>query len=83
MDERCIFRSSTFFKGVPDEFLKCARIAYRWDETKFTPKFNGIPPCVTLMAEMEGLRRKFYALIVYIKGDMDDMMDKRGVGVLE
>ena len=79
MDEKCSFRDSVFLKDVPDKLLKCVRIAYPWDEKKFTPKFNGIPPRVTLMAEMEGLRLKFYALIVYIKGNMDDMIDKRGV----
>ena len=33
-----------------------------------------------LMADMEGLRCKFDALISNIKGNMEDFIDERGVG---
>ena len=83
MGERCSLRSSTFLKCVPDEFLKCVRIAYPWDATKFTPNITGIPPHVTLMDDMERMRRNYDALRAEIEGDMDDMMEKMGVGGLE
>ena len=37
------------------------------------------PPHVTMLSQMEGRRRKFDALRADIKGDMQEMMDKRGV----
>ena len=78
--ERCILVYSAFLKYFPDKFPKCLRIVYPWDATKFTPKFAGIPSHVMLMADMEGLRCKFDALISNIKGNMEDFIDERGVG---
>ena len=49
-------------------------------QTKIIPRFTGITPHVALMAEMEELRRKFDAFRENIKGDMEDITDKRGVG---
>ena len=77
---KCSFRASAFFKGVTDKLLKCLRIAYPWDATKFTPKLIGIPPHVMLMADMGILRCKFDALRADIKGNMEDIMDERGFG---
>ena len=56
------------------------RIAYSGDATEFTPNFNRIPPHVMLMDEMEGLRYKFDALRLDIKGVMQEMIYERGVG---
>ena len=56
------------------------RTAYPWDATKFTPKFTGIPPHVTLMDEIEIPRCKFNASRADIKGNKQEMMDDRGVG---
>ena len=56
------------------------RIAYPWDATKSTPTFTGVSSHVTLMDDMEGLRRKFDALREDIKGDMEDMLYERGFG---
>ena len=78
-DKRCSFRASAYFKDVPDGLIKCTSIAYPWDARKFTPKFTGIPPHMTLMYDMEVLRRKFYALRSDIKIDMHEMMDERRV----
>ena len=70
MGKGCSFRYYVFLKDVTDELLKCMRIAYPWDATKFTPKFTGAQPHVMLMDEMEGLRHNFYALRVYTKDDL-------------
>ena len=83
MGERHSLRDFEFLNNVPDKFLKCERISYPWYATKFTPKFNGITPHVTLVAEMEGLGRKFDALRADITIKLEDMMDERGVGVSE
>ena len=45
---------------------------YHWDSTH-----------VTLMDDMERMRRNSDALRAEIEGDMDDMMEKMGVGGLE
>ena len=81
--ERCSFRDYEFLKDVTDKLLKLSRIAYPWDATKFNPNITGIPPHVTLMDDMERMRRNSDALRAEIEGDMDDMMEKMGVGGLE
>ena len=65
---------------MPDESLKCSRVAHPWYETKFTPKFTGITLHVTLIADKEGLRHKYDVFRAEIKGDMEEMINKRGFG---
>ena len=80
--KRCSFRDSVFLNNLPDELLKCVRIAYLWVAKKFTSNFTRIPPHVMLMAEMEGLRRKCATLRSYIKVEVKEMMADRGFGGL-
>ena len=80
LHEESSFRASLFYRDVPDEFLKVARIAFPWNSTEDTPKLTGVPPHVLLMAEIEDLKNKFQELQVTIKDDMKDALDERGVG---
>ena len=64
---------------MPDKFLICVIISYPWDAKKFAPKFTEIPPHVILVSEMEGMRHKFDSLRANIKGDMEEIIDERGV----
>ena len=80
LHEESTFRASLFYKDIPEEFLKIARIAYPWEATSDTPKLTGIPPHVLLMAEIEEMKNKFEKLNVTFKGDMNDALDERGVG---
>ena len=67
-----LFARALFYRDVPDEFLKVARIAFPWNSTEDTPKLTGIPPHVLLMAEIEDLKNKFQGLQATIKHDMTD-----------
>ena len=80
LHEECSFCASSFFKDIPEEFVRLARVAFPWNSTVDTPKFSGVPPHVLLMAEIEELKIKFEALQATIKNDMKTALDVRGVG---
>ena len=80
LHEECSFRASSFFKDIPEEFIRLARVAFPWNSTVDTPKLSGVPPHVLLMAEIEELKIKFEALQATIKNDMKAALDERGVG---
>ena len=55
----CSFCVLLFLKEIPDDILKCMRVAYPWDTTEYTPKLAGVPPHVFLISEMEIPRQIF------------------------
>ena len=71
----CSFRVLLFLKEIPDDILKCMRVAYPWDTTEYTPTLIGVPLHVILKSEMEIIRRNFDDL----RGT-NKMLKERGVG---
>ena len=57
--DECSFCAFPFFKEIPDNIIKCVRVAYPWDTTEYTPKLTGVPPHVFLISEMEIPRQIF------------------------
>jgi hypothetical protein len=55
-------------------------IRYPWDATQYTPNATGVPPHVTLLAEMEQLRREFREMQASLKNDMTELINEQGVG---
>ena len=47
-----LFRNSTFLCNIPDHMRECVKFSYRWDKTRETPQFTGVPPHVILMSKM-------------------------------
>ena len=80
MDIECRFQASPFFRDIPQVFIDCAKVAYPWNSTEYTPKVTGVPPHVLLMAKMEELMIRFKELRTDIKGDFDSSLDSRGIG---
>ena len=80
MDVECRFQASPFFRDIPQEFIDCAKVAYPWNSTEYTPKVTGVPPHVLLMAKMEELMIRFKELRTDIKCDFDSSLDSRGIG---
>ena len=71
------------FRDTPNEFVQVLKVAFPRETTLDTPKLNGFPLHVLLMAEMEDIKTKFNALQVTIKSDMVNALDERGVGASE
>ena len=46
------FRAKKIWTDLTEDMSGYARIAYPWDKTDDTPAFTGIPPHVTLLADM-------------------------------
>ena len=80
LHNECSFRVLPLFKDIPDDIIKCVRIAYPYDTTEYTPTLTGVPPHVLLMSEMEILRRKIDDHQKGINSDTDKIIDERGVG---
>ena len=62
MHPRNPFRATTIWKDLQPEITSYARIAYPWDQTSDTPSFTGIPPHVTLLADIAELKREMQTI---------------------
>ena len=67
MHETCSFQLFLFFRDIPQAFIICARVAYPWYSTEYTPKLTGVPSHILLMTTLEELVRKFKELRVDIE----------------
>lgn len=74
------FHSCSMFKDIPLEIKKLVRIAYPWDKTEDTPRFTGIPPHVTLLAQMEEMKRHIDDLEKKLLTHFENALDARGIG---
>ena len=45
----CISHALLLFKDIPNDILKCVKVAYPWDATEYTPTFTGVPPHVLMI----------------------------------
>lgn len=73
-------RTSTIWKDLTPEVRSHARIAYPWDKTLETPAFTGIPPHVSLLADIAELNKEVKSLKDQFSKDLNMIMDERGVG---
>ena len=83
LHSRSPLRQVVLMKDIPEEFKKQARIAYPWNTTTDTPKLNGIPPHVFLLAANEEMKREIRALKDSIAQTVADELSRRGVGCTE
>ena len=52
------FRTSTIWKDLQPSIRAHTRVAYPWNKTSKTPTFAGIPPHVTLLADIAELKKE-------------------------
>jgi hypothetical protein len=74
------FHSCSMFKDIPLEIKKVVRVAYPWDRTEDTPRFTGIPPHVTLLAQMEEMKKHIDELEKKVVSHFERALDARGIG---
>ena len=55
-------QASLFFNCIPTHIKSLAVVKYPWNATKYTPVFTGLPPHVTLLSKMEGLKQDFHKM---------------------
>ena len=75
-----LFRISTIWKDLQPQVRSHARIAYPWNKTLEAPAFTGIPPHVSLLADIEELKEEVKSLKEQFSKDLNIIMDERGVG---
>ena len=63
----------------PDVF-SYARIAYPWNKTSETPAYTGIPPHVSLLAEIADMKGELMKMKERFSADINNILDERGVG---
>jgi hypothetical protein len=74
------FHSCSIFKDIPVEIKNLVRVAFPWNKTEDTPTFTGIPPHVTLLAQMEEMKRHIDALERKLIEHFEKALDERGIG---
>lgn len=68
--------SIKLFINVPDKFLQYSRVASPWTISKYSPRLTGIPPHVSLMAEMKGLKDVCINMRSAIHDDINKSFEK-------
>ncbi len=72
--------ASPFFTQIPADILPLAVVKYPWNKTEDTPNFTGIPPHVSLLAEMQGMRENLKMMKEDLIISFREEMDERGIG---
>ena len=74
------FRFTPMWQDLKPEVFSYARIAYPWDKTSETPAYTGIPPHVSLLAEIADMKCELKKMKERFSADINDILDDRGVG---
>jgi len=72
--------ASPFFTHIPADILPLAVVKYPWNKTEDTPNFTGIPPHVSLLAEMQGMQEDLKMMKEDLNISFCEEMDGRGNG---
>ncbi|KAL7494346.1 hypothetical protein ACHAWT_003470 [Skeletonema menzelii] len=83
LDVECPLRHAPVFRDIPEEFKNRAKVAFPWNKTRDTPKFNGIPPHVLHIAKMEELEKKIESMEDNLMKRITDEMESRGFSSTE
>ena len=71
-------RAASLFRNIPSELKSLARIAHPWNSTSESPMLTGIPPHVSLLAQMEEMKESMASLESKLLSGLENMMDERG-----
>ncbi len=80
LHKRNKLHASPFFTQIPSDILKLAVVRFPWDSNMYTPPFSGIPPHVTILANLRGLKEDVKELRHQVHKDFVEEMDERGIG---
>mmetsp|Transcript_5168 Transcript_5168/g.8737 ORF Transcript_5168/g.8737 Transcript_5168/m.8737 type:complete len:863 (-) Transcript_5168:24-2612(-) len=83
LDMACPLRFALVFRDIPEEFRNRAKVAFPWNKTRDTPRFNGIPPHVLHIAKMEELENKIDRMEENLMSRITAEMDTRGFSSTE
>ena len=72
--------ASPFFTQIPVEIQQLATIKFPWNKSPDTPNFTGIPPHVSLLSEMQGMREDFRKMKEDLVNSFKSELDQRGIG---
>ena len=81
--EKCPLRSSTIFRDIPSDIILLTRMPHPWNSTQETIEFNGIPPYIILMSEIEGLKREIESLKGTLINQLQYGIEKRSFSFME
>ncbi len=72
--------ASPLFTQIPADILPLAVAKYPWNKKENTPNFTGIPPHVSLLAEMQGMREDSKMMKEDLIISFCEEMDEKGIG---
>jgi len=68
------FRASSIFRNIPDTLKACAKVAFPWTKSSYTPMLTGVPPHTMIIAELESLKMSISESRRSLKQDLRDVM---------
>ena len=51
-------QASPFFTAIPQFMMDCVTVRYPWDSTDRTPMLTGIPPHISILAQLESVKKE-------------------------
>jgi hypothetical protein len=76
-------RGSAIFQNIATHYNRLkemVQVKYPWNKTRFTPNFTGIPPHVSLMAEVQQLKMELQKQKTEIMDELKKELDERNFG---
>ena len=75
LPKRNKLQASPFFTCIPNFAKEAATVRFPWNKTASTPPFTGIPPHVSILVQIEGLKAALedtsHKIISGVKADLD------------
>jgi len=75
LPKRNKLQASPFFTSIPNFAKEAATVRFPWNKTGSTPSFTGIPPHVSILVQIEGLKSSLEEtsdkIISGVKADLD------------
>ncbi len=68
-------QASPFFTNIPNYAVDAATVQFPWIKTAFTPSFTGLPPHVSILAQLQELKaaieKSQQEIVEGVKNDLD------------
>ncbi len=75
LPRRSKLQASPFFTNIPNYAREAATVRFPWNKTALTPSFTGMPPHVSMLASIEGLKaaldKSRSDILEGVKNDLD------------
>jgi hypothetical protein len=73
-------QASPFFTNIPNHAKDAATVSFPWNKTASTPPFTGLPPHVSILAQLKGIKAALESSKNEILNGVKNDLDERRLG---